>query len=237
VTRPTRSNERTGEARAATPRVDDQLPGDRGRARASVRARGAEAPSRGRLAFFRGFLRRPFEVASIRPSSRFLEQRIVKLAAVQAATTIVELGPGTGGTTRAILRAMPREGRLLGIEINPGFQALLTRIDDPRFAVHFGSAAGLREALAARALPAPQAIISGIPFSTMDRALALEIADAVADALAPGGRFVAYQFTDEVHRFCRPRLGPARIELELLNIPPLRVFQWQKNGAAQHSQG
>lgn len=48
------------------------------------------------------------------------------------------------------------------------------------------------------------------------------------DGQSPGGYFVAYRFTDEVHRFCRPRLGPARVEVELLNIPPLRVFQWKK---------
>jgi len=183
------------------------------------------------LVFLGGFLKRPREVASIVPSSRFLEQRIVKLAALQSATTIVELGPGTGGTTRAILRAMPREARLLGVEINPGFQALLGRIDDPRFSVHSGSAAQLREAIAARGLPAPQAIISGIPFSTMGPAVAREVADAIAAALAPGGRFVAYQFTGRVRKFCRPHLGPGRVELELLNIPPLWVFQWQKNGA------
>jgi phospholipid N-methyltransferase len=184
------------------------------------------------LVFLRGFLRRPREVASIIPSSRFVEQRVVKLARVSAATTVVELGPGTGGTTRAILRAMPQDGRLLGIELNPEFHARLRGIDDPRFILHPGSAGSLLHALAAHGMPAPQAIVSGIPFSTMGRALAQDVADAIATALAPGGRFVAYQFTDEVRRFCRPRLGPPRVEVELLNIPPLRVFQWQKDGIA-----
>jgi len=227
VNQPLRNSDGGREPRTAASRTGDRRPGISGP------ARGFHPTLDGRLAFFRGFLERPFEVASIIPSSRFVEQRVVKLAAVQSATTIVELGPGTGGTTRAILRAMPREARLLGVEINPGFQALLARIDDPRFAVHMGSAAELRDALAARGLPAPQAIISGIPFSTMDRALACDIADTVAAVLAPGGRFVAYQFSDEVHRFCRPHLGPARVEVELLNIPPLRVFQWQKGGARE----
>ena len=184
----------------------------------------------GRLVFLRGFLQHPREVASIVPSSRFVEQRIVKLAAVASATTIVELGPGTGGTTRAILRAMPQEARLLSVEINPAFHALLRRIEDPRFMLHLGSAEALREALSRYGLPAPNAIISGIPFSTMSRVLACGILDTVAEVLAPGGRFVAYQVRDQVDRLCRAYLGPARVEVELLNIPPLRVFQWQKNG-------
>jgi phospholipid N-methyltransferase len=186
----------------------------------------------GRLVFLRGFLQHPREVASIVPSSRFLEQRIIKLAAVSAATTVVELGPGTGGTTRAILRALPPQARLLSMEINPVFHALLRGIEDPRFIAHLGSADELREALSRYGLPAPQAIISGIPFSTMGRAVACRILDAVSEVLAPGGRFVAYQVRDEVHRLGRPYLGPAHVEVELLNIPPQRVFQWLKNGAS-----
>ena len=54
-------------------------------------------------------------------------------------------------------------------------------------------------------------------------------------ALAPGGRFVAYQVRDEVDRLGRSYFGPARVEVELLNIPPVRVFQWQKNGVAARS--
>lgn len=187
----------------------------------------------GHLLFLRGFLKHPREVASVVPSSRFVEQRIVKLAAVCAATSIVELGPGTGGTTRAILRSMPQEARLLSVEINPVFHALLGRLQDPRFNVHLGSAEELRDLLARYGMPAPQAIISGIPFSTMSRSMACRILNAIAEVLPTGGRFVAYQVRDHVHRLCRPYLGPARVEVELLNIPPLRVFQWEKNGVAR----
>ena len=125
---------------------------------------------------------------------------------------------------------MPKDARLLSIEINPVFHALLGQIEDPRFTVHRGSAEGLRSALARYGMPAPQAIISGIPFSTMSRAVACRVLDAVTEVLPTGGRFVAYQVRDHVHRLCRPYLGPARVEVELLNIPPLRVFQWEKNG-------
>ena len=51
--------------------------------------------------------------------------------------------------------------------------------------------------------------------------------------LAPSGRFVAYQVRDSVRRLTRPFLGPGRVEMELLNIPPLRVFHWQKDGTRQ----
>ena len=118
-----------------------------------------------RLAFLRAFLRSPRGVGSIIPSSRFLERRLVARSAVAAATTIVELGPGTGGTTRAILRAMSPRARLLCIEIDPQLHGLLRRIQDPRLIVHRGSAEHLPEILSRYGLPAPDVVISGIPFS------------------------------------------------------------------------
>jgi phospholipid N-methyltransferase len=169
-------------------------------------------------------------VASIVPSSRFVERRIVARSAVAAATTIVELGPGTGGTTRAILRAMPQHARLLCIEIDPILHGLLRRIGDPRLIAHLGSAEQLQEILNQHGLPAPDVIISGIPFSTMDRAVGRRILEAVSAALSHGGRFVAYQVRDRVAHLGSPGLDLRRVELEWLNLPPLRVFQWEKNG-------
>ena len=77
------------------------------------------AQRNGRMAFFLEFLKHPYQVASIIPSSRFLERRIVDVAGIRAAKTIVGLGPGTGGTTRALLGAMVQHAKLLSIEINP----------------------------------------------------------------------------------------------------------------------
>ena len=183
-----------------------------------------------RLAFLRAFLRAPRRVASIVPSSRFLERRIVARSGVATATTIVELGPGTGGTTRAILRAMPRHARLLCIEIDPVLHGLLRRIGDPRLIAHLGSAEQLREILKQHGLSAPDVIISGIPFSTMERAVGRRILEAISAVLHHGGRFIAYQVRDRVAHLGSPGMDLKRVELEWLNVPPLRVFQWEKNG-------
>jgi phosphatidylethanolamine/phosphatidyl-N-methylethanolamine N-methyltransferase len=183
-----------------------------------------------RIAFLRAFVRSPRQVGSVVPSSRFLERRLVTLSAVAHARTIVELGPGTGGTTRAILRAMSREARLLCIEIDPVLHGLLRGIRDSRLIAHLGSAEQLEQTLRRHGLPAPDVIISGIPFSTMDRAVARRILDGLSAVLPHGGYFVAYQLRDRVAQLCRPPLELTSVELELLNVPPMRVFRWQKNG-------
>jgi phosphatidylethanolamine/phosphatidyl-N-methylethanolamine N-methyltransferase len=181
------------------------------------------------LHFLRGFLEKPREVGSVIPSSRFLEKRVVGNAELADARVVVELGPGTGGTTRALLRHMHPDARLLAIEINPRFVRLLERtLDDPRLLVHEGSAADIAGALADHGLAAADAIVSGIPFSTMEKSLGRAILCSVHESLAPGGRFVAYQFRDRVESLARDVFGRARVQMEVLNVPPMRIYHWRK---------
>ncbi|WP_372958208.1 class I SAM-dependent methyltransferase [Marinobacter sp.] len=186
------------------------------------------------LAFFRGFLREPAQVGSVIPSSRFLENRIVDTADLSSARLVVELGPGTGGTTRTFLRHLGPDARLLSIELSPWFHELLGEIDDPRFINHLGSAEDLAEILALHHLGQPDVVISGIPFSKMPEPVGTAVAQAVQGCLAGGGRFVAYQFLGDVARITCPVMGPAAsTSLELLNIPPMRVYRWFKPGESE----
>lgn len=181
-----------------------------------------------RLTFLKGFIKRPREVGSLVPSSRFLEQRICRVIDAGHTRTLVELGPGTGGTTEAVLAAMPADARLLAIDTNPGFVEQLRRIRDPRLLVAEGSAADLDTLLVDNALPAPDIIFSGIPFSTMPEGVADGILQSAWAALAPGGRFTAYQFRDAVCHQGRRVMGEPLVECEWINIPPMHFYSWDK---------
>ncbi|WP_232290726.1 class I SAM-dependent methyltransferase [Polaromonas naphthalenivorans] len=181
--------------------------------------------------FLRGFVRNPARVGSIVPSSHQLEQRLVQLARLGEARMVVELGPGTGGTTAAFLQAMSPTAQLLAIELDSEFhQRLDAAMHDPRFNLELGSAERLAEFLAARWLPAPDAIVSGIPFSTMAPEVSDRVAATVARVLRPGGRFVAYQVRAHVADFMSPYLGQPETCWEFMNVPPVRVFTWVKPG-------
>jgi phospholipid N-methyltransferase len=183
----------------------------------------------GRFAFFQEFIKHPLEIGSIVPSSRFLERRILDAAEIESAETIVELGCGNGGTTRAILGAMPRRARLLSIDVNPRFHQMIRGIRDNRLIAHLGNAGALEEILSQYGLGAPDVVISGIPFSTMDHRTASKICQTISSLLAARGRFVAYQVSPRVASLTRPLLGPERVAIEFLNVPPMRVYQWEKH--------
>ena len=128
---------------------------------------------------------------------------------------------------------MRPDARLLAIEIDPALHAHAANvIRDPRLTVHLGSAEQLAEALAIYQLPAPDVVVSCLPFSTMPPELANRIAAEIARVLAPAGRLVAYQARAQLPRHATPHLGAPEWQWEWFNIPPVRVFTWTK-GLAQ----
>jgi phosphatidylethanolamine/phosphatidyl-N-methylethanolamine N-methyltransferase len=184
-----------------------------------------------RSVFFQEFVKYPLQIGSIIPSSRFLEQHVVKAAGVCTAKIIVELGPGIGGMTRAILHAMDHHAKLLSIEINPNFHAFLNCIEDDRLIAHLGNAHELKDIIYKYGLNKADVVISGIPFSTMSHTFGSHLIETILSILSPRGRFIAYQLSKRISFLCQPLLGPGHVEIELLNIPPMRVYRWEKNNA------
>lgn len=187
----------------------------------------------GHLLFLQQFLRHPQQIGSIIQSSAFLERRVIAAADIASADLVIELGPGTGGMTRAMLEVLRPDARLLSIEINPHFHEQVSAIDDARLIAHLGSATDIGAIAASHGLGAPHAVVSGIPFSTMSRTLGTQIIAEVAGLLADSGRFVAYQFNPRVASLARPILGVPEVGTELVNIPPMRVFRWDKSARHQ----
>lgn len=183
-----------------------------------------------KLLFFQEFLKHPLQIGSVIPSSHYLEKKVLHMAEIPSCNTVVELGSGTGGTTQAILNALPPEAKLLSIEINPQFHKTVKQIKDKRLIAHLGSAVELGNILRQYNISQPDAIISGIPFSTMPEDLGKKIILEIARNLAHNGCFVAYQFSSKVFHLCNPVLGPCKKTLEILNIPPMHVYRWNKNG-------
>src|SRR3954470_1950574 len=102
--------------------------------------------------FFKRFLKRPFQIASIIPSSKALVDRVSEKIDFDRARVIAEYGPGEGVHTREIARRMRRDAELLVFELDPAFSRDLENqfADDPRVHVINGDAAHLPNELARR---------------------------------------------------------------------------------------
>ena len=174
--------------------------------------------------FCREFLSQPRQVASVVIGSRFPEQRLVVIAEVSQSRFLVELGPGIGGTTRALLQAMNHGATLLAIEWIPSRARQLTTISDSRLLVEEADATKLRRILNNRNLRRPDRIISGIPFSSLKPEVGDRLMTRIYDVLAPGGCFVAYQFRSSIVPPAETYFGPAEAFRECRNIPPLRIY-------------
>ncbi len=180
------------------------------------------------LDFLLGFLRKPREVASVWPSSPFLVRRVGDCGDVANARVVVELGPGTGVLTRQLLERMPADGKLIAIEINADFARMLRDdFDDPRLEVYEGSATEIATALAKQGLEKADLVVSGIPFSTLDEGVGRQTVEAAERALAPGGRFVAYQFRSHVARLAEPVFGRPERHSGFWNLPPMTIYVWE----------
>ena len=181
------------------------------------------------IEFFKGFLRNPKEVGSVIPSSRFLTRRVLACGDVPNARVIVELGPGTGVLTHEILARMPADGKLVAIEINEDFAKVLrSSCPDPRLTIFAGSSTEIEKALEQAGETQADLVLSGIPFSTMERGDGRRTLEAAKRVLSESGRFVAYQFRSHVRRFAEPVFGPAETHSGFWNLPPMRIYVWRR---------
>jgi phosphatidylethanolamine/phosphatidyl-N-methylethanolamine N-methyltransferase len=102
--------------------------------------------------FFKRFLKRPFQIASIMPSSKALVERVASKMDFSQARVIAEYGPGEGVHSREIARRMNADSHLLLFELDAALSRDLQRqfAGDRRVHVIHGDAAQLPDELEQR---------------------------------------------------------------------------------------
>src|SRR5881396_2432207 len=179
--------------------------------------------------FFKRFLQRPFQIASIVPSSKGLVERVASKMDFSQPRVIAEYGPGEGVHSREIARRLSPDSHLLLFELDAAFARDLKRqfAHDSRVHVIHGDAATLPLELERRGFPECDYILSGIPFSILKIEKKRALLQKTYDALAPGGSFIIYQVTNELKQHATHFEG-AESEYFLQNIPPMFITVFQK---------
>jgi phosphatidylethanolamine/phosphatidyl-N-methylethanolamine N-methyltransferase len=178
--------------------------------------------------FLRSWIEKPLHMGAVMPSGRPLARTMAQYVDVHADGPVVELGPGTGAITTALIEHGVEQKRLVLVEYNPGFCALL-RDRYPQARVVQGDAYRLRDTLW-NVLGAPAtAIVSGLPLVTKPMPTRLRLVRDAFAALAPGAPFV--QFTYSVAPpipKSLPGVSTEASERIWMNLPPARVWVYRK---------
>jgi len=179
--------------------------------------------------FFKRFLQRPLQVASIIPSSKALVDRVASKMDFTQPRVIAEYGPGEGVHSREIARRMSPDSTLILFELDPDFSADLERqfADDPRVHVVNGDAAQLPEAMNELGIAECDYVVSGIPFSILEINKKRALLRKTYEAIKPGGAFIIYQVTNELRQHAT-LFQRATSEYFLQNVPPMFITVFQK---------
>ena len=167
-------------------------------------------------------------MGAVMPSSKLLARTMAEYVAVESDGPIVELGPGTGAITNALIEHGVDQKRLVLVEYNPGFCALL-RDRYPQAKVVQGDAYALRDSLRGVLDARASAVVSGLPLVTKPMLTRLKLMRDAFLALVPGAPFV--QFTYSVAPpipKSLPGVSTEASERIWMNLPPARVWVYRK---------
>ena len=181
--------------------------------------------------FLRQALRNPRAIASIAPSGPQLGRAMVA-ALPKNFSTIVELGPGTGPVTQALLDAGVAPSQIMAIEHNRSLGLALRR-KFPHLAVSITDARHLPQVLRDCQWPAHvDAIVSSLPLRALSAETVEHIITNANACLKIGGVFIQYSYrtgSPVPDVLCR-RLGWKVEALDKVwkNLPPARVYRYTK---------
>ena len=186
---------------------------------------GASRAARG-WAFARSWASHPLRMGAISPSSRRLAWLITSKI-TPASAPVLELGPGTGVFTRALLGRGLRQDQLILVECDPRFVRLLER-DYPDARVAQIDAKRLHHVNIVDGDPVG-AVVSGLPLLSMTMRDRIAILQFAFRHMRPGASY--FQFTYglrcPVPRPVLERLGlrASRVGSTWRNAPPATVYR------------
>lgn len=136
----------------------------------------------------------------------------------------MQLGTGTGCITRALLRRMRPDARLLAVEVNPVFVAECSRIADRRLILRHGCAGSLERITRDLGITEIDCIVSSLPLAIMDDDLVERILAVTHASLGAEGTFLQYQYSLKHRRALEQRYPQVRLDFTLRNFPPAFVY-------------
>jgi phosphatidylethanolamine/phosphatidyl-N-methylethanolamine N-methyltransferase len=178
--------------------------------------------------FLRSWLERPLVVGAVTPSSRMLARTMASYVDPRVPGPVIELGPGTGPVTDALIRRGVAQDRLVLVEYSPEFCQLLKR-RFPKATIIQGDAYDLEDSVGEVLREPAAATVSSLPLFTKPMDLRLDLLAAAHGLMHPNAPFIQFTYAVVPPIPARSRDYTARGSNRIwLNLPPARVWVYRR---------
>ena len=192
-----------------------------------VRRIAAEVRVKDEARFLRSWFDKPLITGAVYPSGKALARMMASFVDPAVPGPVIELGPGTGPVTEALIARGVAEDRLILVEFNPEFCTLL-RKRFPNAVVIEGDAYALDQTLAAGLDHPAAAVVSSLPLFTKPEEQRLDLLRSAFGLMAAHAPFI--QFTYATMSPMPRKLGwfEAIVSPRVwLNLPPACVWVYR----------
>jgi phosphatidylethanolamine/phosphatidyl-N-methylethanolamine N-methyltransferase len=178
--------------------------------------------------FLRSWMEKPLATGAVTPSGKPLARAMASYVDPDLEGKVIELGPGTGAVTAALVEQGIDPERLVLVEFNPSFCRLL-RARYPEATVVQGDAYAIRRLAGSLIRRPAAAVVSSLPLFTKPLKFRLRLVNDAFNMMRPGAPFI--QFTYAVVPPIPKELEGATTECSeriWLNLPPARVWVYRQ---------
>jgi len=179
--------------------------------------------------FIRSWIEKPLSIGAVTPSGKVLARTMAGFVDPSVPGPVIELGPGTGPVTEALVEQGVDPSRLVLVEYNPEFCRLL-RARYPDATVIRGDAYALHRTFGSMLKEPAAAIVSGLPLVTKPLKTRVRLIREAFRLMQPNAPFV--QFTYAVMPPIPKKLAGVSSEASeriWMNVPPARVWVYRKD--------
>jgi phosphatidylethanolamine/phosphatidyl-N-methylethanolamine N-methyltransferase len=178
--------------------------------------------------FLRSWLERPLVMGSVTPSGKALARTMAAYVDPRIPGPILELGPGTGPVTDALIRRGVAQDRLVLVEFNPEFCQLLKR-RFPKATIIQGDAYDLDETLSGILSEPAAATVSSLPLFTKPMDQRLDLLEAAQAIMHPQAPFIQFTYAVVPPIPARSDAYKTRASGRIWrNLPPARVWVYNR---------
>jgi phosphatidylethanolamine/phosphatidyl-N-methylethanolamine N-methyltransferase len=180
------------------------------------------------IRFFKTWMNGPRNTGAILPTSMVAARSMASLLDPASNLPVLELGPGTGVITRAILQRGVPPSNVVSVEFCAEFHARLT-LDMPEVKFIHGNAFDLDATLGESRALKFDCVISGIPLLNFPVSRRVSLIEDLLDRMPPGRPVVQFSYG-----FASPvpaRSGNFEVihhDFVMRNVPPARIWLYRR---------